>query len=80
MVTTEKTSMLLFWLREHGSSNDSYHAYRTRGRGSKTVCGKGPEILDLNKMDSGGSRSKCCPDCFYMLYPLPRLKKVGGNK
>lgn len=65
---------LLFWLRERGNSSDSYHAYHGRRRGTQSLCGKGPEIGDMGMMDSGGSRSKCCSECFFELYGLARIK------
>lgn len=76
MVTNERggKASLLFWLRLYGSDNDSYHAYPGRRYGTQSLCGQGPVITDMGRMDSGGSRSKCCSECFFELYDLSRIK------
>jgi len=64
-------SGLLFWFCDTRASGDQlYHAYRSRKFGAQPVCGQGPLIRDLNSMDSGGSRSKCCLECVKKAYNL----------
>lgn len=67
---THPTS-LLFWLK--AADDDSYHAYRSRRRGTKPLCENAEAIGELSEMDTGGSRSKCCTQCFNALYGFPRI-------
>lgn len=74
----ERESAVLFWLK--GSRDTVYHAYRSRGRGTQSVCGGGMEIVDAGDMNTAGSRSKICMECFTALYGLGRLANVSRRE
>lgn len=77
MERLKSRSRLLFWYCDPRTSTDQlYHAYRSRNFGAQPVCGQGPIIQDVNNMDSGGSRSKCCLECVKTVF---NLELPGGK-
>lgn len=69
------SNSVLFWFKAR--TDKVYHAYRSRTRGTPSVCGGGAEIATVGDMDTGSSRSKCCVDCFLALYNMRSLAAVN---
>lgn len=64
--TMHQDMLTHFWLKP--PNEETFHVYLDTVPGTASLCRRSPEILDMNKMDIPGDRSKCCLHCFSNLY------------